>query len=37
MNSEFWAWIAVAVPFVLCVGTALALAFYAMRTKKPDA
>jgi len=36
MSQEFWTWIAIGVPFVLCVGTALVLALYAGRTKKPE-
>lgn len=33
MESAFWTWVAIGVPFVLCIGTALVLAFTA---KKPN-
>ncbi len=33
MESEYWTYIALGVPFVLCIGTALVLALTA---KKPN-
>ena len=35
MNQELATWIAIGIPFVLCIGTALVLALYAGRSGSP--